>query len=83
MRMMIFLKENTTIKCQESFLLKNHIMEEKLYHHRLKMLVSLLLVDRLHLSAMMVVDLSAVVVTGLLEVVVVVFQLEEVAIMNP
>ncbi len=40
-------------------------MDEEEDHIRLKMLVGLLLVDKLHLLATMVVDLPAVVVTGL------------------
>jgi hypothetical protein len=40
-------------------------MEEKVDHPRSKMLVGFLLVDRLHLLATMVVDLSTMVVMGL------------------
>jgi hypothetical protein len=58
-----FSKESITLGCQESFLLENHVMDEE--DLRLKMLVGLLLMYRLHLLAMMVVDLLAVVVTGL------------------
>jgi hypothetical protein len=70
--MMIFSQESITLGCQESFLPKNHTMEEKVDHPRLEMLVGFLLVHGLHLLAIMVVDLLVEVVTSLQEVVVVV-----------
>ncbi len=71
-------KENTTPRCHESFLPKNRTMNEGADHPQLEMLVGLLLVDKLFLLAIVVVDLSMVVVIGLQDVIMAV--LREVAI---
>jgi hypothetical protein len=65
MKTMIHLKENTTLGCQELFLLENHAMNEKADHPRLEMLMGFLLVEEMYLQAMMVADLLAMVVIGL------------------
>ncbi len=88
MKTKTILKENTTPRCHESFLLKNHTMIRGGDHPWLEMLVDCLLVDVFYLSTIVVVDLLAKVVMGLQEVVVmmrqevVVIVLQEVAVMD-
>jgi hypothetical protein len=45
MKMKIIPKENTSLECYESFILKNHTMNERVDHPQLEMLIGHLLVD--------------------------------------
>jgi hypothetical protein len=63
MKTKTILKENTTSRCHESFLLQNYTMTKGENHPQLEMLVDCLLMDELYLSIMMVVDLLAEVVS--------------------